>query len=194
MTGRGRYHDGAMSHTETAPSNPSAARDELLGRLDAVEARLDRLVATATPGLTEPDEGTGERWEAGQVWAHIAEFVPYWLVELERVVAGGRAPGAADPVPYGRTKTDPGRIAAIERDRREDAHALLSRATEGIARVRAFVRELRPETWSVVGLHPTRGEVPVERIVEGSVVEHLEEHADQLDGLARRSGEAPPTG
>jgi hypothetical protein len=159
---------------------------DLLARLDAVEARLNHLVATPMPGLTEPDEGTGERWEAGQVWAHIAEFVPYWLVELERVVAGGRSPGAADPVPYGRTKTDPGRIAAIERDRREDPRALLRRATEGIARVRAFVRELPAEAWSVVGLHPTRGEVPVERIVKGSVVDHLEEHADQLEGLARQ--------
>ena len=168
-----------------AESQPRS--DELLARLDAVEARLNHLVATATPGLTEPDEGTGERWEAGQVWAHIAEFVPYWLVELERVVAGGRGPGSADPVPYGRTKTDPVRIATIERDRREDPHALLSRATEGIARVRAFVRELPADAWSIVGLHPTRGEVPVERIVEGSVVDHLEEHADQLEGLAREA-------
>jgi hypothetical protein len=172
-----------MGQTETAATDPSAARDELLGRLDGVEARLNHLVATPTPGLTEPDEGTGERWEAGQVWAHIAEFVPYWLVELERVVAGGQASGAG-PVPYGRTKTDPVRIAAIERDRSEDPHALLARATEGIARTRAFVRELPADAWSLVGLHPTRGEVPVERIVEGSVVEHLEEHADQLEGLA----------
>jgi hypothetical protein len=173
-----------MGQTETAATDPSAARDELLGRLDGVGARLNHLVATPTPGLTEPDEGTGERWEAGQVWAHIAEFVPYWLVELERVVAGGRGPGSADPVPYGRIKTDAARIAAIERDRREDPPALLARATEGIARVRAFVGELPADAWRYVGLHPTRGEVPVERIVEGSVVEHLEEHADQLEGLA----------
>jgi hypothetical protein len=176
-----------MDQTETAATDPSAARDELIARLDAVEARLNHLVSTATPGLTAPDEGTGERWEAGQVWAHIAEFVPYWLVELERVVAGGRSRGAADQVPYGRTKTDPVRIAAIERDRREDPQALLARATDGIARVRAFVRELPADAWSFVGLHPTRGEVPVERIVEGSVVEHLEEHADQLEGLARQA-------
>jgi len=164
-----------------------ARREELLARLDAVETRLDRLVATPTPGLTEPDDGTGERWEAGQVWAHIAEFVPYWLGELQRVVAGGRAPGVADPVPYGRTKTDPVRMEAIERDRREDPRALLGRATDGIARVRAFTRALPMEGWSAVGLHPTRGEVPVERIVDASLVEHLEEHADQLEGLARQA-------
>jgi len=176
-----------MSHTHTAASDPSAARDELLGRLDAVEARLKQLVATPVAGLTDPDEGTGERWEAGQVWAHIAEFVGYWLGELERVVAGAKGAGAADPVRYGRTKTDPGRIAAIERDRREDPRALLGQATGDISRAREFLAAIPLEAWAYVGLHPTRGEVEVAQIVRGSLVGHLEEHADQLDGLARQT-------
>jgi len=157
---------------------------ELLARLDAVEARLDRLVARPTPGLTDPDEGTGERWEAGQVWAHIAEFVPYWLGELERVVAGAKGAGSADPVRYGRTKTDPERIAAIERDRREDPKALLRRSTEAITELRTVMRRLPAAGWEAVGLHPTRGEQRVDQILEDSVVGHLEEHADQLEGLA----------
>ena len=176
-----------MSQTQTAATDPSAARDELLGRLDAVEARLKRLLATPVAGLTDPDEGTGEQWEAGQVWAHIAEFVGYWFGELQRVVAGAKGVGAADPVRYGRTKTDPGRIAAIERDRRQDPRALLERATSDISRTREFLRALPLEAWAYVGLHPTRGEVEVAQIVRGSVVDHLEEHADQLDGLARQA-------
>jgi hypothetical protein len=137
------------------------------------------------PGLTDPDQATGERWEAGQVWAHVAEFVGYWLAELERVAAGA-ADGSA-PVPYGRTKTDPGRIAAIERDRHEDPHALLRRATDGIAAVRSFLAPLAPDGWDAVGLHPTRGRQTVATIVEDSLVGHLEEHADQLEGLARQN-------
>ncbi len=163
----------------TADGSSSPA--DLLARLDAVEARLARLVATPTAGLTEPDAGTGERWEAGQVWAHIAEFVPYWLGELQRVAAGS---GSPDPVPYGRTKTDPRRIAAIERDRREDPRALLRRTTDGIVRVRMFMRELPADRWTSMGLHPTRGEVRVSVILRDSLVGHLEEHADQLAGLA----------
>jgi hypothetical protein len=170
-----------------AGNDTASTRGELLARLDAVEARLAALVALPTPGLTDPDEGTGERWEAGQVWAHIAEFVPYWLGELQRVVPGAKSPGDPDPVRYGRTKTDPRRIAGIERDRREDPHALLARAKADIARTREFLRGLAPEAWSYVGLHPTRGEVPVTRIVNDSVVGHLEEHADQLDGLAAQA-------
>lgn len=164
----------------------------LVARLDAVEERLRRLVAAPTPGLTEPDPGTGERWEAGHVWAHIAEFVPYWLAEMERVVAGAMPaaagmPEGGSPVLYGRLKTDPGRLAAIERDRREDPVALLRRATEDIARVRAFARGLSREAWQAVGLHPTRGGQTIGTILEASVVGHLEEHADQLEGLARRT-------
>lgn len=169
----------------------SVIREGLLARLAAVERRLDRLVSTPTPGLTQPDETTGERWEAGQVWAHIAEFVPYWLGELERVAAGRKASGASDPVRYGRTKSDPGRIAAIERDRAKDPHALLRRATEAIARVRAYVQGLPSEGWSAVGMHPTRGEQTIAAILEDSVVGHLEEHADQLDGLARAAAQEP---
>ena len=178
-----------MADVQTRATGDDGAStcEELLARLDAVEARLAALVAMPTPGLTDPDEGTGERWEAGQVWAHIAEFVPYWLGELQRVVPGAKRPGDPDPVRYGRTKTDPGRIAGIERDRREDPRALLARAKADIARTREFLRGLAPEAWGFVGLHPTRGEVPVSRIVEGSVVDHLEEHADQLDGLARET-------
>ena len=164
-------------------SDLDARRPDLLSRLDAVEGRLFRLVAARTPGLTQPDEATGERWEAGQVWAHIAEFVPYWLGEMERVVAGGKEPGAPDPVPYGRTKTDPGRIAPIERDRREDPRALLRRASDGIARARAFAGALPEGGWRAVGLHPTRGEQTIAAILQDSLVSHLEEHADQLDGL-----------
>jgi hypothetical protein len=161
-------------------------RAHLLARIDAAEARLRHLVTASTPGLTDPDQATGERWEAGQVWAHVAEFVGYWLAELERVVAGARVAAGSAPIPYGRTRTDPGRIAAIERDRHEDPRALLRRTTDGIALVRSFLAELPPDSWQAVGLHPTRGRQTVATIVEHSLVSHLEEHADQLEGLAHQ--------
>lgn len=172
-------------------------QEGLLARLDAVQKRLNHLVATPTPGLTEPDPATGERWEAGQAWAHIAEFVPYWLGELERVTAGRRETGMAgdsgqpEPVPFGRTKSDPGRIAAIERDRHEDPRALLRRTGDGIEHARTFMRDLPPSDWATLGRHPTRGKMDVAAILADFVVGHLEEHADQLEGLARAAeGEA----
>jgi hypothetical protein len=89
-----------------------------LARLERVRRRLADHAARPLPsGLTDPDPGATERWEAGQVWAHLAEFPAFWLDQITRVLA---APSTGEPVPFGRTKADPGRIEAIERERRTD--------------------------------------------------------------------------
>lgn len=153
----------------------------LLARLDAVEARLSRAAAgDPPPGLTDPDPDSGERWEAGQVWAHMAEFVPYWQQQAE-VVIGAASP---DPVPFGRVKTDPGRIAAIERERRTAPLDMMARVRATAEGVRVFASELEPDEWQARGLHQTRGEMTVEQILQRFIVHHLEEHADQLEKLA----------
>src|SRR3954471_17337334 len=54
----------------------------------------------------EPEASWGPR----EVLAHTAEMLPYWLGELERVVA-------SDGAAFGRTGTDPLRLGTIERDR-----------------------------------------------------------------------------
>jgi hypothetical protein len=160
----------------------TASVDALLTRLADAERRLVEHAASPLPsGLTEPEPGGEERWEAGQVWAHLAEFPGYWLAQVRRVVA---LP-TYEPVPFGRVKTDAGRLAAIERDRHTDPAALLQRVRDSLAEVSDAARGLPPEAWTRRGMHPTRGEMTVHGIVERFIVEHLEEHADQLDGLAR---------
>jgi threonine dehydratase len=157
--------------------------EELLARLDRAERRLAEHAAQPLPsGLTDPDPGASERWEAGQVWAHLAEFPAYWLGQTRAVLAAHDA-GQAGLIPFGRTKTDAGRIAAIERERHTDPGELLERVRRDLAEVREAMRALPDAAWTVRGDHPTLGEMPVERIVERFIVEHLEEHADQLDGL-----------
>jgi hypothetical protein len=162
----------------------SASVDALLARLAEAERRLAEHADAPLPsGFTDPDPGGEERWEAGQVWAHLAEFPGYWLSQVRRVVA---LP-TNEPVPFGRVKTDAGRLAAIERDRHTDPHALLERVKSSLAEVTDEARRLPPEAWRRRGAHPTRGEMTVQQIVQRFVVEHLEEHADQLDSLAHRA-------
>ena len=157
--------------------------DDLLQRLGRAERRLAEHAAQPVPsGLTEPDPDGTERWEAGQVWAHVAEFPAYWLAQA-RGVLDARAARAAEPVPFGRVKTDAGRVAAIERERHTAPSDLLRRVTADLAEVRAAVEALTPDELDARGQHPTLGEMPVRRIVERFIVGHLEEHADQLDGL-----------
>jgi hypothetical protein len=157
---------------------------ELCVRLDRVEPRLRALAVKASPqGLTAPDQATGERWDAGQVWAHMAEFIPYWVGESRRVVAGS----GDTPTPFGRVKTDPGRIAAIERRRRDQPDALLATVVADIAALRDFLDGLGDDAWTHRGVHSRRGEMSLGHIVDEFLVGHLEEHADQLEGL-------PPAG
>ena len=162
----------------------TAAVDELIARLEAVERRLaEHSEAPLPSGLTEPDPDGEERWEAGQVWAHLAEFPAYWLTQIELVIS---LP-TNEPVPFGRMKTDAGRVAAIERDRHTDPHALLARVRSALSDVTATARSLPPEAWARRGQHPVRGEMTVRQMFERFIAGHLEEHADQLDGL-RRTG------
>jgi hypothetical protein len=161
-------------------------------RMRTVQRRLEAHLAAGAPaGLTDPDPGGTERWEAGQVWAHLAEFPPYWAAQIQHVVDGWAdqdpAPGEArHPVRFGRTKADAERIAAIERDRHADPAALLARVGREIAAVADQLDGLSADDWEAVGKHPTLGEMTTAQVVEDFVVGHLEEHTDQLDLLRAR--------
>ncbi len=146
-----------------------------LDRLDRVIGRLDAYARGRSQGVTDPDPRTGERWDQGQVWAHLAEFIPYWIVETGVVLA------ADEPPAFGRTQSDPGRIAEIARRRDEPPAALMATVHEEAAALRDLIAGLDPGTWERRGIHPTLGSMTVTRIVEEFLVGHLEQHADQLD-------------
>ncbi|HZS13383.1 MAG TPA: hypothetical protein VFC09_02185 [Candidatus Dormibacteraeota bacterium] len=156
---------------------------DFLQRLDAVERRLaehaQRDAGSAGGRRTDPDPPTGETWEWGQVWAHLAEFLPYWLAQAREVIAAYHG----EPVPFGRTKADAGRISAIERDRNQAVRSLWQRTRDGIGATRAFLRDVPDAGWAARGLHSTLGVMPLPRIVDEFMVGHLEQHAAQLDGL-----------
>jgi DinB superfamily len=155
-------------------------KDQLLVRLEYVIMRLEaHALAPARPGLTEPDQPSGERWEWGQVWAHVAEFIPYWMGEIRSILAGP----ADEPAPFGRTKTDPDRIAAIERDRGQPVAELWNRMQGHLAGLWNFLDDLPADAWSRQGLHPTLGAMSVSMVADEMLVGHLEQHAAQLDGL-----------
>jgi hypothetical protein len=157
-------------------------RDAYLARLDAVEARLSAASFNEpAPGeITEADPESGERWDRGQVWAHLSEFIPYWIQQAKPVLRGQPS---GEPVPFGRTKSDPERIGAIERNRREAVFVLWTDTSAGIAELRGFLASIAPDQWDIRGLHPTRGAMTVDALVNQYLVGHLEEHADQLEAM-----------
>jgi hypothetical protein len=164
----------------TSPSllDPRAAG--FLARLDGIEDRLNRHASSPpADGLTVPDPPTGERWDYGQVWAHLGEFVPYWA-EQALLVAD---PSRPVPVPFGRVKTDPARVAAIERDRHVPPVELAERLSNQLEDLRTLVRGLPSDAWDREGRHQTLGVMDLTGIFEEFLVGHLESHAAQLDGL-----------
>jgi hypothetical protein len=161
----------------------SPASRPWLHRLDAVTARLDAHARPPRPeGLTDPDPQSGERWEAAQVWAHLAEFPGYWTAEVHRILDADPDLG---PVPFGRTKADPARIAAIARDRDVEPAQLYTRVRAGLATIAEALSDMQDDDWRRTGRHPTLGVMGLDRIMQEFLVGHLEEHAGQLDGLSR---------
>jgi hypothetical protein len=158
------------------------SRQDVRDLLKREKQVLAHLAAGDQPdGLTDPDPDTPEeRWNAAQVWAHIAEFVGYWHRQIEMVVR--EYDGA--PVPFGRTKTDAARIDAIDVGRHRPISELAAQAADAIGELDRYLSTLDGPAWEARGLHPTRGVLDVEAMLGRFVTHHLGEHATQLEGLA----------
>jgi hypothetical protein len=163
----------------------SEPAEGFLLRIDQVAERLERLAPTEPfpRGLTAPDQPSGEQWEWGQVWAHLGEFGPYWMGQIKTIVEAD----SDQPVPFGRVKTDPVRVREIDADRHTPPGALMERLASQLRDLRVMLTDLTPRDWQRRGVHETLGEMSIEQIVDMFLVKHLEDHADQLDGLVGAS-------
>jgi hypothetical protein len=131
---------------------------------------------------TEPEADWGPR----EVLAHVAEMLPFWLGEWERVQAGD---GSA-AVPFGRTADDLIRTATIGRDRTLPLRELFGRIDAGIARWVDRLAEAGAEGTADgrLGVHPRLGELTTTDLAERFVVSHLEDHIAQLRAVVARPG------
>jgi hypothetical protein len=158
----------------------SIAQD-LIRRLADVAERLEVLATQpGRHGLTAPDKATGERWDEGQVWAHMAEFPHFWLGEAHRLLKSGRA----ELLEFGRGDTSRIRLEGI-RSRRYIKPIVLFRQQirPSIREVQIFLENRRAEELQIEGLHVEDGVMSILRLIEDYVVDHLEEHAEQVDSI-----------
>ena len=160
------------------------------------QAERIRAAGAALEALRAP-LGAGEPWPLSEVWgtedeaqwgppevlAHTAEMLAYWHAELARVAA---ADGSA-AVPFGRIASDPGRLARIDRLRRQSTTELLDEIRRQIPEVAAFVAGLTVQEAARRGLHQTRGEMTVADGVERFFANHLDEHVEQLRTILARA-------
>ena len=151
-----------------------------LARLDAAGAALAATQSAVQRGAPWPtgamEQGGPEHdWAPGEVLAHVAEMLPFWLGEIERIVAG--APG---PTPFGRIPGDQIRALTVARDATLPVRELYARIEASIDRYRGRLPEFSGAEIAAVGLHPSRGELGIADALELLVVGHLEDHVRQL--------------
>ena len=123
-------------------------------------------------------------WGPPELLAHVEEFLPYWMGEIERVLA---APSGA-PAAFGRIATDPLRIGVIGRDRSLPLRELVARIRSESSRVAGRLDELTEAEAGRTGTHPTRGELTVRDMLEPFLVGHLEGHVVQLREILAAAG------
>jgi hypothetical protein len=144
-------------------------------------AELAPRVIAGGPWPLAEDYGHGPEasWGPGEVLAHVAEMLPFWLGEMERVIDGG---GQAS-VPFGRLADDPVRIGILGRDRSLPLRVLFARVDAGYEGWAERLLTLTDAERSRSGVHPRLGEMEASAIVERFVLGHGEEHIAQLTEL-----------
>ena len=151
-------------------------------RLRAAAGRLRAAAGRVEPARrTAADPATGEQWEAGQVLSHCAEMIPYWVGEIEQLVASGGS------VAFGRVKSDPQRIERIAAGRQDETGRQLDAVDGGVDAVERLLGTISTEGLRLVGHHSTLGSMTVAEIVQEFLVDHLQQHAAQLETLGGSS-------
>ncbi|MEX2011686.1 MAG: DinB family protein [Chloroflexota bacterium] len=162
--------------------------DELIGRIEraagAIASERERVEAGEPWPLsarfgTEPEASWGPR----ETLAHVTEMLPFWLGEIERILAG-----PTEPVPFGRVATNELRIGVIERDRSLPLRELFGRLEADAGRLTRRLGELSPAEAERTGVHPTLGVLTVRGAAERFVAGHLEEHATQIGAILDERG------
>jgi len=160
--------------------------DEAIARLAAARdafASLRPRVTRSGPWALAADFGTGPEasWGPREVLTHIAEMLPFWLGEMERVIEAGRTRG--DAFPFGRAAGDTMRLGILERDRSLPLRELFDRVDSGLDRWLTRIPTVTDAEARARGAHPRDGDVPAGWIRDRYVIRHIDEHIVQLEGI-----------
>ena len=148
---------------------------EIKGRLEHLEHTVYHLVERVEhlPAEVLYREPAPGEWPVMSTLAHLSELLPYWAQEAAAIA---HAPGAA----FGRTHDDPRRLGAITEHGRDSASDIALRIRDALRQCVLTLRAIPPEQWSSAGLHPRRGSMTVEQVVDDFLIAHAEEHAAQI--------------
>ncbi|MGW6301419.1 DinB family protein [Peribacillus butanolivorans] len=146
--------------------------------VQSFQQSIDHILET-TANLSEKTircNPTEEEWSIMQILSHIAEAIPYWLGEVETVVA---TPGSK----WGRGLQDPARLAAVTDTEKLSVDEILKQVDELKYKVESGLGKLDEETLSKESPHRNFakfGNKPVSYIVDHFIDDHVSGHYDQI--------------
>ncbi|SNT35224.1 Uncharacterized damage-inducible protein DinB (forms a four-helix bundle) [Bacillus sp. OK838] len=154
------------------------AYHEIGTSIQSVQQSIDHILETAAnlPEETIRLKPTEEEWSIMQILSHLAEAIPYWLGEVETVIA---KPGAK----WGRGLQDPARLAAVGDIDKLDVDDVLKQVEELKYEVESRLGNLDEEALSKESPHRNFakfGNKPVSYIVDHFIDEHVSGHYDQI--------------
>ena len=145
-------------------------------RLRVARDNLVRVRSRIELSPLPPDDLPRRReWVGREVLAHIDEMLPYWLGEIERILAA-----QMEPVPFGRAPTDLIRLLTVDRDRSLPVSELYFRLDFHLERVVRRLLELDDRQCARRGSHKTKGEMTIKQIADEMLADHIEEHCSQM--------------
>ncbi|MFF2288376.1 DinB family protein [Peribacillus butanolivorans] len=146
--------------------------------IQSFQQSIDHILET-TANLSEKTircNPTEEEWSIMQILSHLAEAIPYWLGEVETVVA---TPGSK----WGRGLQDPARLAAVTDTEKLSVDEVLKQVDELKYKVESGLGKLDEETLSKESPHRNFakfGNKPVSYIVDHFIDEHVSGHYNQI--------------
>ena len=147
---------------------------DLIASLAATPARIAQATAGWTDAQLRAAPAAGA-WSAAEILAHLRATDDVLAYRAYMILARDRPPMAS---------FDERRWAEVVGYAQADFHASLEVFRLRRAELAAMLRRSAPEAWERLGVHEERGPITLRDVIAG-VVEHEEEHCEDLEAMRR---------
>ncbi len=174
MTDLVRRHAVGNDGAHLAQIEAIVRRHCVLARLDSAPSRLREALGTFSPEALRRAPRPG-KWSALEIACHLRDVDRLYAERVSKAAFSDRPSfwmmdNARASEKLGYRDADPAAVLKEHRRRREDLVSLL--------------RALSHEAWQRTGLHPTRGELTIEKLAS-VIADHDESHLGQIEALPR---------
>jgi uncharacterized damage-inducible protein DinB len=123
-------------------------------------------------------------WSILDNLAHIEEFVPFWIGEIQAMLS-------TPPQPWGRDQSHPGRLAAVQDTSQRNLDELLAGIDSRVTAACTFLRTLNDSQLDIEAesRNPRWAIKPVSFVVDSLLVKHLSDHRGQIQRNLRQAAE-----